>query len=67
MSAWIDQVFKAGAVAKGNVVSRKKTNVDKYASMKELTKEVKKKKFHLIETGDQIIVICNKGDVKIVV
>lgn len=45
----------------------KKTNVDKYASMKELTKEVKKKKFHLIETGDQIIVICNKGDVKIVV
>lgn len=45
----------------------KKTNVDKYASMKELTKEVKKKKFHLIGTGDQIIVICNKGDVKIVV
>lgn len=67
MSAWIDQVFKAGAVAKGNFVRRKKTNVDKYASMKELTKEVKKKKFHLIETGDQIIVICNKGDVKIVV
>lgn len=40
MSAWIDQVFKAGAVAEGNVVRRKKTNVDKYASMKELTKEI---------------------------
>jgi hypothetical protein len=67
MSAWLKQLFSAGQVAKGNIVRRKKSDVERYASMADLKAEVKKRDFHLIETGDQVIVICNKGHVKIVV
>ncbi len=65
MKAWLTQLFKAGQVAKGNIVRRKKSTVDMYSSIAELEAEVKKRGFHLIETGDQLIVICNKGHVGI--
>ena len=61
MSAWINQIFKAGAVAKGNVVRRDKNSVAEYASRAELLKEVRKRRFHLIETGDQYVIVCNRG------
>jgi hypothetical protein len=67
MSAWLKQVFAAGQVAKGNIVRRKKTSVARYSSMKDLIAEVKKRDFHMVETGDQVIIICNKGNVQIVV
>jgi hypothetical protein len=66
MNAWLTQVFSAGQVAKGNIVRRKKSTVEKQSSMKDLIRAVKKKKFHLIETGDQVIVVCNTGTVKLV-
>jgi predicted O-methyltransferase YrrM len=62
---WIDQVFLAGQVAKGNIVRRKKTSVQRYSSIASLEAEVKRRGFHLVETGDQVIVICNNGSVKL--
>lgn len=58
---WLAQVFRAGSVAKGNIVRRKKSSVERYASLASLEAEVKRRGFHLVETGDQVIVICNKG------
>ena len=66
MSAWLEQVFAAGSVAKGNIVRRKSSSVERYASVAELTAEVERQGFHLIETGDQLIIICNKGHVRLV-
>jgi hypothetical protein len=48
-------------------VRRKKTSVERYATREELIAAVKKRKFHLIETGDQYVIVCNTGAVKIVV
>ncbi len=67
MSAWIDQIFQAGQVAKGNIVRRQKSSVNRYASMGELKEEVKARGFHMIETGDQVIIVCNPGNIRIVV
>jgi len=41
--------------------------VEQYASMDELIAEVKKRGFHLVETGDQVLIICNGGNIKIIV
>ena len=66
MNAWINQIFKAGAVAKGGVVRRNLSDVIKYAgSPQALLVEVKRRNYHLVQTGNQLIVICNSGDVKI--
>jgi hypothetical protein len=62
---WLRQLFKAGEVAKGNIVRRKKSTVEKYTSMNDLLAEVRRRNFHLIETGEQVIV-CNDGFFKVV-
>lgn len=67
MSKWIDQIFEAKIATTQGVVRRKKSTVQKYASIKELTDEVRRRGFHLVETGDQYIVVCNSGNIRIVV
>ena len=61
MSAWIDQIFEVASAANGNVVRRARVDVEKYASVTELLEEVQKRGFHLIETGDQLVILCNTG------
>jgi hypothetical protein len=65
MSAWIDQMFDAQIVEKDGLVRRNIADVNKFASFKELIERVKQEDYHLIETGEQCIVICNPGVLKI--
>lgn len=67
---WIKQMFKAKAVSNGGVIRRKIASVKKYASVAELQEEVMNQEFHLIRIGDpvngQLVVLCNKGDLKVI-
>lgn len=67
MSQWIENIFSAKIASEEGIVRRKKSTVEKYATAKELIAAVKKRNFHLIETGDQYVIVCNSGAVKIVV
>ena len=62
---FINQIFEAQAVKKGGIVRRKKESVEKFASLQYLIQEVKQRGFHLIESGDQDIIICNSGNFKL--
>ena len=64
--AWIKQWFRAKAVSKGGVIRRSVDDVKKFASVKDLLAEVKRRKFHLIRCGGQYIVLCNKGSLKVI-
>lgn len=65
MSAWIDQIFEAKIVNQEGIVRRKKSDVHHYASFDELIDYVRENGWHLIETGDQYVVLCHKGALKI--
>lgn len=65
MSAWIEQIFDAQIVEKDGIVRRNKKDVERYASFESLLRYVRDQQYHLIETGDQYIVICNPGVLKI--
>ncbi len=65
MTAWIDQIFDAKIVKKDGIVRRKRSAVSKHASFDELLDQVKERGYHLVETGDQYVVFCNKGALKI--
>lgn len=67
MSSWIDQIFDAQQVNSGNAVRRNIEDVKRYASMEELISEVKERNYHLVECGEQVIIICNPGHIRIVV
>jgi len=61
MSAWINQIFRAGQVNQGNVVRRSMHDVARYASAAELEREVKARGFHMALIGEQYVIVCNQA------
>lgn len=59
MSAWINQIFRAGQVNEGNVVRRNMHDVARYASAEELEREVRARGFHMALIGQQYVIVCN--------
>lgn len=62
---YINRIFEAKSTKNGGIVRRKIANVEKYASFKYLVKEVEARGFHLIETGDQYVIFCSTGSLKL--
>lgn len=62
---WIDQIFEAQQADAGGIVRRSRRDVERLASFEMLLTEVKRRGFHLIETGDQFVVFCHEGAMKI--
>lgn len=65
MNAWLEQIFGAKIAQRGGLVRRKKADVHRYASLSQLLREVERRGWHLIETGDQYVIVCNKGTVRL--
>jgi len=63
--AWIKQIFKAQEVKRGSLIRRKKDWVHKQASYDLLERYCRKQHFHLLETGEQYVVLCNDGEIKV--
>jgi hypothetical protein len=66
-NAWVEQIFDAKIATTGGIIRRKKTAVARYASLSVLTGAVKARQFHLIEMGDQYVILCNTGEMKVLV
>jgi len=64
MNKWLMGLFSADEVRKGGIVRRRVRDVNKCSSLKDLKKEVGRRGFHLFRTGNQYIVVCNKGDLR---
>lgn len=67
MSAWINQIFRAGQVNQQNIVRRSISTVNKYASQAELEREVKARGFHMAQIGKQYVIVCSrKGQINVI-
>jgi hypothetical protein len=64
--ARLDDLFSAKAVARGGIVRRAVRDVDREIGRTALLAEVRRRGFHLIECGDQFIVICNRGQMQVI-
>lgn len=65
-SVWIDQMFEAQAVRDGGVIRRSVADVNRYASLDLLVERVKAEGFHLVQTGDQYVVLCHHGHFQVI-
>ena len=63
---WFDQVFSAKAVSKGGVIRRSKADVDRKIGRDRLELEVRKRGFRLVEAGNQFLIICDRGDIRLI-
>ncbi len=60
--AWLAQIFAAKAVSKGGVVRRAVADVEAEVGRARLMQEVARRGYHLIECGDQFIIVCRDSD-----
>ncbi len=63
---WLEQIFRARAAAKGGVVRRCAADVEREVGRDALELEVRRRGFHRIECGDQLVIVCTGGPVRII-
>ena len=62
---WLDQIFSAKSARTGGVVRRKISWVEAEVGRDRFEQEVRRRGFHCIEAGQQLIVICNSGPIRL--
>jgi hypothetical protein len=62
---WANAIFDAKAVRRGGVVRRAVRDVEREVGRAAFLAEVQRRGFHAIECGQQFIVICNDGQMKV--
>jgi hypothetical protein len=62
---WIDKIFDAKQVKVDGVVRRSVSSVNSSASEALLIAAVKSRGFHMIQSGDQYVILCHSGELKI--
>ena len=59
MSAWLNQIWKAGQVNKGGLVRRSVHSVAQYGGAELLEKQVRERGFHMARIGEQYLIMCD--------
>lgn len=62
---WLDLIFSAKSAQNGGVVRRNISWVEKEIGRQAFEKAVRDRGFHLIETGNQLIIICHRGEIRL--
>ena len=62
---WLDHMFSAKAARTGGVIRRNVAWVEREVGRDLFEAEVRKRGFHLLETGRQLVVICNQGELRL--
>ena len=62
---WIVQLFSARAVAEGGIVRRSVADVERLIGRQRFLREVQRRGFRAVENSGQIVIFCNRDDVRI--
>ncbi|SNR34729.1 hypothetical protein SAMN06265370_102299 [Puniceibacterium sediminis] len=63
---WMNRIFSARAAQTGGVVRRKMRDVHREIGRDVFIAEVQRRGFHLIACGDQYVVICHEGHMRVI-
>jgi len=61
---WVEHLFSAKAVERGGVVRRATVWVEREIGRERLIAEVQERGFCLLETQEQLVIICNPGPLR---
>lgn len=63
--AWMSRIFRAKAAQTGGVVRRAIRDVEREVGLETLEAEIRRKGFHMLECGEQVIIICHDGRLRV--
>lgn len=61
---WLRDIFSAKAVMHGQVMRRKRRDIERYCGMERFMAEVRARGFQAVENREQIIVFCNNAPIR---
>ena len=62
---WVDDIFRAGQANTGGIVRRSIKSVEEYASVEEVVVAARDRGFHVVATGDQLVILCHPGEMSV--
>jgi hypothetical protein len=62
MNEWTRQWFAAAQANRGGVIRRSRKDIDKYSSLPAVVNEARNRGWHVIETGNQVVLLCHEGE-----
>ncbi len=64
--AWIERIFRSRIVQEGGPVRRHIADIEKYGGgLQNLLDAAERRGFHVVQIGDQIVVLCNPGELRV--
>ncbi|KIC39184.1 hypothetical protein [Leisingera sp. ANG-M7] len=64
--AWLQQLFRSQAAAKGSVIRRQKHDIERLLGWDRFRRELKHRGFHAVENAGQVVIFCNQDAVRII-
>ncbi len=63
---WLAQIFSSQAAQSGGVVRRRASEVERRIGRAQLELEVRRRGFHMFECAGQFVIVCTRGDVRLI-
>lgn len=64
---WLQDLLACGAAAQGRVIFRSAAEVEKHIGRKELERVVRSLGFRMMQAGDQVMIVCRRVPMRILV
>lgn len=61
---WLQDLFSSKAVARGEVIRRKRRDIETYAGMDAFVAELRRRGFRAVENSGQVVLFCNQAPVR---
>lgn len=61
---WLRDLFNSKAVSQGGVIRRKARDVERFAGMDALMREIHRRGYRVAENSGQLIIFCNQAPVR---
>lgn len=62
---WMQQIFGVTSARHGGVVRRKLRDVERSAGLARLQNEVRRRGYHAVLNGEQVVIFCNNEPVRL--
>lgn len=63
---WVRQLFSSKQALCGGVIRRAAKDVDREMGRAALEREVRRRGWHMIETGGQVVIICSDDRLRVI-
>ncbi|GHG95426.1 hypothetical protein [Pseudodonghicola xiamenensis] len=61
---WLRALFASKAVQQGQVVRRKRRDIERHVGMERFLEKLKSRGFRAIENRDQVVIFCNRAPIR---